>query len=404
MSYSNEKEALKYHSKGMAGKTGIVPTKPSDSAEDIALAYSPGAIFPADCISKEKWNAYRYTNKGNLIGVLSDGASPISTKPLMEGKSMLMKKFADIDAFDIEITDKDNDTLISVIQSIAPTFGSISIGGIKSCNSLALQEKLQQLLDIPVLHDDAYGAAVCIAAAFTNYLKHTGKEATETRTALIGSGAAAQATIQLLGGSGIASEHISVIGNSDKMDGTAISGYDFIICTDKRQAPSASFFGSSAPDAAIITLSPFCDYDAMKKIRPQATILTGNIQHPNYIDSILASPYRFRGALDTLSTSINSAMIGAATKSLTLLAAESNNGPLLPKYNDTRLATEISAAVARAAIESGAARRNITDWKEYRQMLLSRLERIYNMTGHIKHYSGSSRRLHSRYFRAIQEY
>ena len=398
MSYTNEKEALKYHSKGRAGKTEVIPTKPADSAESIALAYSPGASFPSHSIGKEKWNAYRYTNKGNLVGVLSDGASPLATKPIMEGKSMLLKQFADIDAFDIEIDGKNDDTLTGIIQSIAPTFGAISIGGIKSRDGLALQEKLQKLLDIPVLHDEAYGAAVGIAAAFRNYLRRTGKEAAEIRTALIGSGAAARAAIQLLGSNTL---HIESAG---KAESTAISGYEFIICTDTQQTPAPSLFGSIAPDAAIIILSPLCNYGAMKKAHPQATLLTGNILQPGYIGSILASPYLFRGALDTLSASINNSMTEAAIKSLASLAAESKDTPLLPRYNDTRLATEISAAVAQAAIDSGAARRNITNWKEYRQTLLSRLERIYNMTGHIKHYSGSSHRLHSRYFRAIQEY
>ena len=398
MSYTNEKEALKYHSKGRAGKTEVIPTKPADSAESIALAYSPGASFPSHSIGKEKWNAYRYTNKGNLVGVLSDGASPLATKPIMEGKSMLLKQFADIDAFDIEIDGKNDDTLTGIIQSIAPTFGAISIGGIKSRDGLALQEKLQKLLDIPVLHDEAYGAAVCIAAAFTNYLKRTGKEAAETRTALIGNGTTAHATTQLLG-SGILH-----IGSTDKAEATAISGYDFIICTDTQQTPAPSLFGSIVPDAAIIILSPFCDYDAMRKVCPRATLLTGNILQPGYIGSILASPYLFRGALDTLSASINNSMTEAAIKSLASLAAESKDTPLLPRYNDTRLATEISAAVAQAAIDSGTARRNITNWKEYRQTLLSRLERIYNMTGHIKHYSGSSHRLHRRYTKAAPEY
>ncbi|MBR5893782.1 MAG: hypothetical protein IKZ37_09130 [Bacteroidaceae bacterium] len=398
MSYTNEKEALKYHSKGRAGKTEVIPTKPADSAESIALAYSPGASFPSHSIGKEKWNAYRYTNKGNLVGVLSDGASPLATKPLMEGKSMLLKQFADIDAFDIEITDKDDDTLTGIIQSIAPTFGAISIGGIKSRDGLALQEKLQKLLDIPVLHDEAYGAAVCIAAAFTNYLKRTGKEAAETRTALIGSGTTARAATQLLG-SGIL--HIE---STDKAEATAVCGYDFIICTDTQQTPAPSLFGSIVPDAAIIILSPFCDYDAMRKAYPRATLLTGNILQPGYIGSILASPYLFRGALDTLSASINNSMTEAAIKSLASLAAESKDAPLLPRYNDTRLATEISAAVAQAAIGSGVARRNITNWEEYRQTLLSRLERIYNMTGHIKHYGNSNHRLHRRYTRAAPEY
>lgn len=398
MSYTNEKEAIKYHGKGRGGKTEVIPTKPANSAESIALAYSPGATFPSHIIGKEKWNAYRYTNKGNLVGILSDGASPLATKPLMEGKSMLLKQFADIDAFDIEITEKDDDTLIDIIQSIAPTFGAISIGGIKSRNGLALQKKLQQVIDIPVLNDDAYGAAVCIAAAFTNYLKRTGKDSTETRTALIGSGATARATTQLLG-SGIL--HIE---SADKADATAVCGYDFIICTDKQLSPAPSFFERTAPDAAIIILSPFCDYDTLKKAYPRATLLTGNILHPGYIDSILASPYIFRGALDTLSASINCAMMKAAAESLASLAAESRDVSLLPKYNDTRLATEISAAVAQAAIGSGVARRSITNWEEYRQMLLSRLERIYNMTGHIKHYGNSNHRLHRRYTRAAPEY
>lgn len=398
MSYTNEKEALKYHSKGRAGKTEVIPTKPANSAESIALAYSPGATFPSHIIGKEKWNAYRYTNKGNLVGVLSDGASPIAKKPLMEGKSMLLKQFADIDAFDIEITEKDDDTLIDIIKSIAPTFGAISIGGIKSSNGLALQKKLQQVIDIPVLHDEAYGAAVCIAAAFTNYLKRAGKEAAETRTALIGNGTTAHATTQLLG-SGIL--HIE---STEKAEATAISGYDFIICTDTQQTPAPSLFGSIVPDAAIIILSPFCDYDTLKKAYPRATLLTGNILRPGYIDSILASPYIFRGALDTLSTSINCAMMKAAAESLASLAAESRDVSLLPKYNDTRLATGMSVAVAQAAIGSGVARRSITNWEEYRQMLLSRLERIYNMTGHIKHYGNSNHRLHRRYTRAAPEY
>lgn len=407
MQHPNKKEALKYHSKGRPGKTEIIPTKPASSTEDIALAYTPGASFPSSVISSDKWNAYRYTNKGNLIGLLSNGESSIAEKPLMESKSMLMKTFADIDSFDIELSEEGNDELVKIIQSIAPTFGGISIGGIKSNDGIILQEKLQQLLGIPVLHDEAYGVAVTIAAFILNYFKVAHLTPSDITTALIGSGTTTLATLQLIEEIGIFHRNIIFFENSNKHTQlrTMLGNCQVIISTEKEQALMPDILDNIPANAAIVLLAPQSDYKAIKNIHPDAIIATGNILMPNFIDSILASPYIFRGALDTLSTSINKLMIKAAINSLASLFADSGkNEQLLPKYNDTRLAITISSAVAQAAIESGIARRKITNWKEYHHTMLSRLERIYNMSQHIRHYGKQTHRLHRRYIRAIPEY
>lgn len=405
MSHNNEKEALLFHRKGRAGKTEIIPTKPSNSAEDIALAYSPGAHFPSGCINKEKWNAYRYTNKGNLIGLLSDGTESMASKPLMEGKSMLMKTFADIDAFDIEINNSSESALIRTAHSIAPTFGALSIGGIRNCNGLHLQKALQQILDIPVFHDEAYGTAIVITAAVINHLKHIKKEASEIRTVFIGNNETAQATVDFLKEEGFEHNHTLTAQNAE-ITSNGLEGYEVIICTDKEYTPAPESFVNVAANAAIILLSPYIDYDGIRKNSPTSSLFTGNIKMPNYIDSILVSPYVFRAALDTLATNINKQMIKAAIKSIAMVAeAENKNtGALLPTYKSKRLATEATEAIAQAAIDSGIARRKIVNWREYHHTLLSRLERIYNMTQHIRYYNKNNSRLHRRYMRAAPEF
>lgn len=405
MSHNNEKEALQFHRKGRAGKTEIIPTKPSNSSEEIALAYSPGAHFPSGCISKEKWNAYRYTNKGNLIGLLSDGTDSMASKPLMEGKSMLMKTFADIDAFDIEINNSSESALIKTIQSIAPTFGALSIGGIRSCNGLNLQKELQQRLDIPVFHDEAYGTAIVITAAVINHLKHIKKDASEIRTVFIGNNETTQATMDFLREEGFEHTH-TLTAQCAEITENGLNGYELIICTDREYTPAPGNFMNVAANAAIILLSPYIDYEGIKKNSPASSLFTGNIKMPNYIDSILVSPYIFRAALDTLATKINKEMIKAAIKSIAMAAEteDKNTGALLPTYKSNRLATEVTEAVARAAIDSGISRRNILNWREYRHTLLSRLERIYNMTQHIRYYNKNNSRLHRRYMRAAPEF
>lgn len=403
MSHINEKNALRYHCKSRPGKTEIIPTKPAYSSEDIALAYSPGAQFASKAINSNKWNAYRYTNKGNLIGIISDGANSTALKPLMESKSMLMKRLADIDSFDIETSEDNCDKLIKIIQSIATTFGGISIGGIKEPESILLQERLQQLIGIPVLHDEAYGAAILIAAILNRYFMNKQQNSKQSRILIVGNDATARATQQVLRTENYITENIITLDNEENQLSKITSNCKVIISTDKEVTLSPHIFSGAQPDAIIILLDANSNYNEIKRILPRATVATGNINMPNFIDSILVSPYIFRGALDTLSTSINTAMLQAAIKSFTLLIKD-DEADFMPHWNDITLAEKISSAVALAAMESGIARRKINDWNEYKNIFLSRLERIYNMTQHIRYNGKQAPRLHQRYRRTTPEY
>lgn len=419
-----EADALKYHEQERPGKIEIVPTKPYCTPEQLALAYSPGVAAPAIGIKKEHWNAYKYTNKGNLVGIVSNGSALLglgnmgaqAAKPVMEGKSMLFKIYADIDAFDIEIGEENPDKFIEIVQAMSPTFGAINLEDIKSPDCFYIEQRLRELLDIPVFHDDQHGTAVTIAAALINATEIAEKELGSISIVMNGAGAAAISTARMLTKIGIRKEQIIMLDsrgiiNKQRPQTTAeknefatsrndintlheaLRNADVFIGLSRGNLLDENDIAQMAPRPIIFALSnptPEIDYQTAAVARPDAIIATGRTDTPNQINNVLAFPYLFRGALDTLSTCINEDMEIAAAKAIAHLAHRPTpqrlrkiyNAPLefgkdyiLPKPNDRRLITEISKAVAQAAINSGVARNKIINWDNYCHLLLDRTER-----------------------------
>ena len=414
--------ALEYHSAGKAGKTSTIANKPVETPEQLAMAYSPGVAAPAMAISQERWKAYRYTNKGNLVAVVSNGSAllglgnrgALASKPVMEGKAMLFKTYADIDAFDIEISDEVPDKVIATVQALAPTFGGINLEDIKAPECFYIEKRLRQLLDIPVLHDDQHGTAVTVAAALLNACKITGRSINNIKIVINGAGAAAISSATMLLEMGVSREQITMLDSKGvistrrtDLDETkayfatdcvtttlsqAINGTDVFIGLSKGDLLSEGDIKSMQPSPIIFALAnpvPEISYDKAKQWCPDAIVATGRSDSPNQINNVLSFPYLFRGALDTLSTRINEAMKIAAAKAIANVAQEATSKEIeklygrtfvfgkeyiLPKPGDKRLLTEVSAAVARAAMESGVARRGIASFNEYRQALLTRVE------------------------------
>lgn len=415
-------KALKYHSEGKAGKIEIQPSKPADTPKDLSLAYSPGVAAPAMEIDKDRWKAYRYTNKGNLVAVVSNGSAvlglgnigAVASKPIMEGKAMLFKLYADIDAFDIELSDEEPERIIATVQALSPTFGGINLEDIKAPECFYIEERLRSLLDIPVLHDDQHGTAVTVAAALINACEITGRKITDVKTVICGAGSAGISTAKMLLTLGVRRENITLVDSkgvirNDRNDmdkykrmfatdcdirtlDDAVRGADVFIGLSKGNILNDEAALSMAENPIIFALAnptPEIDYAHAKAIRPDAIVATGVSNNPNQINNVLAFPYLFRGALDTLSTTINEAMQLAAAHAIAATARkytpksieECYNRRLmfgrdyiLPTPGDTRLITEVSTAVAKAAMESGVARRGIASFKEYTTTLLQRID------------------------------
>ena len=414
--------ALAYHSAGKAGKTSTIAAKPIETPEELAMAYTPGVAAPAMEISKDRWKAYRYTNKGNLVAVVSNGSSllglgnrgALAAKPVMEGKAMLFKTYADIDAFDIEISDETPERVVATVQALAPTFGGINLEDIKAPECFYIEKRLRGLLDIPVLHDDQHGTAVTVAAALLNACEVTGKEIGNIRIVINGAGAAAISSATMLLEIGISREQITMLDSkgvittarTDLNDmkrqfatdsnattlAQAITGADAFIGLSKGGLLTQSDIKSMQPSPIIFALAnpvPEVSYNRAKEWRPDAVVATGRSDSPNQINNVLSFPYLFRGALDTLSTTINEAMKIAAAKAIAAIAQQPATKEIeelygrtftfgkeyiLPKPGDKRLLTEVSSAVARAAMDSGIARRGIASFNEYRQALIARVD------------------------------
>ena len=416
------KEALEYHSRPKAGKTEVIPSKEADSPKKLALAYTPGVAAPAMEISHERWKAYRYTNKGNLVAVISNGSSvlglgnigAIASKPVMEGKAMLFKLYADIDAFDIEASEEEPDRIVAAIQSIAPTFGGINLEDIKAPECFQIEEKLRRLLDIPVMHDDQHGTAVTIAAAVINACIITGKKIQEMKTVICGAGAAGISTAKILLKMGAGKENLTMADSkgiiTERRNDLNIYKKQFA-CKDNitslsQAMKNADLFiglskGNILSDEDILSMSrspiifalanpvPEVTYNHAKELRQDAIVATGRSDAPNQINNVLAFPYLFRGALDTLATEINGEMLMAAAHAIAETARketpeeiekkygrklEFGSGYIIPTPGDRRLAIEVSTAVAKAAMASGVARNKIVSFKEYAETLLSRIE------------------------------
>lgn len=411
-------EALNYHESPRPGKIEVVPTKPHSTAVDLSLAYSPGVAYPCLEIEKNQADAYRYTNKGNLVGVVSNGTAVLglgdigadAAKPVMEGKALLFKIYAGIDAFDIEINENDPDRLVEIVKSLEPTFGGINLEDIKAPESFKIESRLIEECNIPVMHDDQHGTAIISGAALLNALEIQGKKIGEIKLVVNGAGAAAisctrfykrlgldPANIVMCDSKGVIRKNRKNLTPQKAEFATdldlhtldeAIAGADVFLGLSVADVLTPAMLMKMAPKPIVFALAnpnPEIDYNLAVKTRPDLVIATGRSDYPNQVNNVLGFPYIFRGALDVRATGINEAMKVAACYAIAAIAKlpvpkhileiyglkELTFGKdyILPKPFDRRLLTQVSAAVAKGAMESGIARRPIEDWDEYKNFL-----------------------------------
>ena len=417
-----KEDALNFHTQGQPGKIEVVPTKPLGSQMDLALAYSPGVAEPCKEIAANKEDVYKYTAKGNLVGVISNGTAvlglgnigPEASKPVMEGKGVLFKKFAGIDVFDIEIDEEDPDKFIQIVKSLEPTFGGINLEDIKAPESFKIEKTLKEEMNIPIMHDDQHGTAIISAAALINALELVNKKIEDIIIVVNGAGAAAIACTKIYVSLGARRENIimcdskGVISKSrenldeskaefatDKKLETleeAINGADFFLGLSVADILTPENIQSMAKDPIVFALAnpnPEIAYELALDAREDIIMATGRSDHPNQVNNVLGFPYIFRGALDVRATAINEEMKLAAVRALAALTKEPvpdmvskaygnskiqfGREYLIPKPLDPRLITTISPAVAQAAMDSGVARHEITNWEEYKLELQKRI-------------------------------
>ncbi len=411
--------ALLYHSEGKPGKIEVVPTKPYTTQTDLSLAYSPGVAEPCLEIQKNAQDAYKYTAKGNLVAVISNGTAvlglgdigALAGKPVMEGKGLLFKIYAGIDVFDIEVNEKDPEKFIQAVKAIAPTFGGINLEDIKAPECFEIERRLKEELDIPVMHDDQHGTAIISSAGLLNALEVAGKKIEDVRIVVNGAGASAVSCTKLYISLGARLENIVMLDSkgvisknrtdlneqkrffaTDRTDihtlAEAIEGADVFLGLSRGNVLTQDMVRSMAPSPIVFALAnpvPEISYEDAIASRPDVLIATGRSDYPNQINNVIGFPYIFRGALDTNATAINEEMKLAAVRAIAGLAKQPvpdvvneayhvNNlifGPsyFIPKPVDPRLITEVSMAVAKAAMDSGVARKQIEDWDAYRQHL-----------------------------------
>ena len=419
MAKITKEAALLYHSQGKPGKIEVIPTKPYSTQTDLSLAYSPGVAEPCLEIEKNPQDAYKYTAKGNLVAVISNGTAVLGLgdigamagKPVMEGKGLLFKIYGGIDVFDIEVNEKDPDKFIEAVKAIAPTFGGINLEDIKAPECFEIERRLKEELDIPVMHDDQHGTAIISSAGLLNALEVAGKKIEDVRIVVNGAGAAAISCTKLYEALGATHQNIIMLDSKgvitsdrEKLDETkryfatdrrdihtleeAIKGADVFLGLSKGNVLTQDMVRSMADHPIVFALAnpvPEISYEEAMAARPDVLMSTGRSDYPNQINNVIGFPYIFRGALDVASTAINEEMKLAAVRAIASLAKQPvpdivnevyhvNNftfGPdyFIPKPVDPRLITEVSMAVAKAAMDSGVARKQITDWEAYRQHL-----------------------------------
>ena len=362
--------ALRYHSEGRPGKIGIVPTKPHHTQEDLSLAYSPGVAAPSLAIAENADDAYRYTGKGNLVAVISNGTAvlglgnigPLAAKPVMEGKCMLFKTFAGLDAFDIEVAETDPEAFVRAVRAIAPTFGGINLEDIKAPECFEIEARLRQELDIPVMHDDQHGTAIITSAALLNGAKLAGKELDRMRVVVNGAGAAAIACARLFLSLGIRRENL-VLCDSRGVVSTyrddlnpakrelatsrristlteAVAGADVFLGVSKADTLTPEMLRSMASNPIVMALAnpdPEIAYEKAVVSRPDIIFATGRSDYPNQVNNVLGFPYIFRGALDVRATEINDAMKLAAARAIAALAQQPVPAAVLQAYRLQRL-------------------------------------------------------------------
>ncbi len=430
MSKITKEAALLYHSQGKPGKIEVVPTKPYSTQADLALAYSPGVAEPCLEIEKDPAKAYDYTAKGNLVAVISNGTAvlglgdigTLAGKPVMEGKGLLFKIYAGIDVFDIEVDEKDPEKFIQAVKAIAPTFGGINLEDIKAPECFEIEERLKAELDIPVMHDDQHGTAIISSAGLLNALEVAGKKIDEIQIVVNGAGASANSCTKLYIALGAKKENIIMLDSkgvistartdlnaSKKVFATnrtdittladAIKGADMFLGLSKGNVLSQEMIRSMNANPIVFALAnptPEISYEDAIASRPDVIMATGRSDYPNQINNVIGFPYIFRGALDTRARAINEEMKLAAVKAIADLAKAPvpdvvnvaynvsrlsfGRNYFIPKPVDPRLITEVSCAVAKAAIESGVARHEITDWESYKMQLREKMGYESRMT------------------------
>ena len=420
MSKVTKEMALDYHEEGKPGKIEVIPTKPYASQHDLALAYSPGVAYPCLEIEKEPMDAYKYTDKGNLVGVISNGTAvlglgnigALAGKPVMEGKALLFKIFAGLDAFDIEIDEKDPEKIIQIVKAISPTFGGINLEDIKAPECFEIERRLKEECDIPVMHDDQHGTAIISGAGLLNALEIQGKKIGDIRLVVNGAGAAAISCTRLYVALGVNPKNVVMCDSKGviRADREGLNAQKREFATDRDLHTLAEalkdadvFLGlsvanvvtpemvlSMAPKPIVFALAnpnPEIDYELAMATRDDIIVATGRSDYPNQINNVIGFPYIFRGALDCGATSINEEMKIAAVHAIADLAKlpvpsvvdeaygmnniKFGRDYILPKALDPRLLTCVAPAVARAADESGIAKRPIKDWNAYNARLRS---------------------------------
>ena len=418
---SKRREALVYHAKPKPGKLEVNPSKPYASQRDLSLAYSPGVAEPCLEIEKETGNVYKYTNKANLVAVISNGTAvlglgdigPEASKPVMEGKGLLFKIFAGIDVFDIEVDTKDVDAFVATVKNIAPTFGGINLEDIKAPEAFEIERRLVEELNIPVMHDDQHGTAIISGAALLNAVELAEKEMSEVKMVISGAGAAAISCARLYRALGVSPDNMMMTDSkgiiradrenltaqkaefATKIDAhtldEALVDADVFIGLSKADIMTAAMLKSMAPDPIVFAMAnpnPEIDYNLAVATRNDAIMATGRSDFPNQVNNVLGFPFIFRGALDVRATKINEAMKMAAVHALAHLAKETvpeqvniaygatklafGKDYIIPKPFDPRLITTVPMAVARAAMESGVAAAPIKDWDKYQEELHTR--------------------------------
>ena len=419
----SDKEALDFHFKGKSGKIEVISSKPLTTKRDLSLAYSPGVAAPVKKIAEDPEAAYDYTSKGNLVAVISNGSAilglgnlgALASKPVMEGKAVLFKRFADIDSIDIEVDSSDPNEIINTIKNIGNTFGGINLEDIAAPDCFIIEQKLKEILDIPVFHDDQHGTAIITTAALLNALDISNKKISEVKVVVNGAGASAIACTNLFKTSGVKSENVIMCDRKgiiykgrEKVDQfksahaaetklrtleEAMKGADVFLGLSAKDAVSKNMIKSMAKNPIIFVCAnpdPEIKPEDIQEVRSDAIIATGRSDYPNQVNNLIGFPYIFRGALDVRAKEINEEMKIAAAKAIALLAREDVPDEVVaayggdrPKYGkeyiipstfDPRLISVIPSAVALAAIKSGVARKNIKDIEAYKDQLINRLD------------------------------
>lgn len=415
-------DALSYHAEGRPGKIEVVSTKPTRTQRDLALAYSPGVAEPCLRIAETPDDVYKYTAKGNLVAVISNGTAVLglgdigaaASKPVMEGKGILFKLFADIDVFDLEIDCTDVDEFVRIVKALEPTFGGVNLEDIKAPESFEIERRLKEELNIPIMHDDQHGTAIISGAALINALRIVNKDIAAVKMVINGAGASAIACGKLFVSLGVKRENLLMFDSKgllheDRSDldqykqffatkagvdslADALKGADVFVGLSRGNILSPEMIASMAADPIVFAMAnpdPEIDYNLAVSVRPDLIMATGRSDHPNQVNNVLGFPFIFRGALDVRATAINEEMKLAAVHAIADLALQPvpevvamayndrnlsfGRNYIIPKPMDTRLLTTVAPAVAKAAMESGVARMPITDWDAYRLSLQRRL-------------------------------